>query len=162
MSPARAPSNEIGTVAMADDAAPRLGRNARLGLAATALAFLAVLGLARWLRPDPRGFGTHRQLGLPPCEFRATTGYPCPACGMTTAFAWMTRGRLEPAWRANPAGCALAPLTGALALWLLAAAWRGRPVGTKSLDTPLVVLVIAAAALSLIAWAARLAGITGG
>ena len=31
--------------------------------------------------------GTHQQLGLPPCNFVTLTGYPCPACGMTTSFA---------------------------------------------------------------------------
>jgi hypothetical protein len=35
---------------------------------------LAMLAAAAWLQPDPRGFGTHQQLGLPPCTFQALFG----------------------------------------------------------------------------------------
>ena len=53
---------------------------------------LAALAVSVWLAPRPAGFGTHRALGLPPCGFLAQTGYPCPSCGMTTAFAAMAHG----------------------------------------------------------------------
>jgi hypothetical protein len=141
---------------------PPLGRSARWGLAIAGLVLLAVLGLARWLRPDPRGFGTHGQLGLPPCQFRATIGLPCPSCGLTTAFAWMVRGRPDQAWRANPAGCVLAPLAAVLGVWLLAVAARGGPVGTRSVDLPCVVAAVVAAVVTLLAWAARLASLVVG
>src|SRR4051794_7336480 len=72
-----------------------LTRKARWGLLAAALGVLAVLGVARCLRPDPKGYGTHQQLGLLPCGFRAITGLGCPSCGMTTAFAWFVRGRFD-------------------------------------------------------------------
>lgn len=35
-------------------------------------------------------------------------GYPCPTCGMTTAVAHAVRGELRSAFRAQPAGLALA------------------------------------------------------
>lgn len=79
-------------------------------------ASLAVLCLARALHPDPRGFGTHEQLGLPPCGFLSLTHWPCPGCGLTTAFSCMARGDVLSALRANAFGvplfaivCAAAP-----------------------------------------------------
>lgn len=130
----------------------RLSRPARWGLAILALALAALLATAGWLRPDPRGFGTHEQLGLPRCAFQGVTGVPCPSCGMTTAFAWSVRGRPDRAWRANPAGSVLAPLCGLLAVWLLAVVAWGRPLGTRSVDRPLMIVTVAAVALSLGAW----------
>jgi len=65
-----------------------------------------VLGLARHLVPDPRGFGTHAQLGLPGCGFLWLTGLPCPACGLTTCFARLAHGQFAAA-SANPVGMIL-------------------------------------------------------
>lgn len=50
-----------------------------------------LLLVARLLRPSPDGFGTHRQLGLPPCAFLHFTGIPCPSCGLTTSVAHAAR-----------------------------------------------------------------------
>lgn len=63
-----------------------------------------VLTLARVLRPAAAGFGTHRQLGLPPCPFMAVTGLPCPGCGLTTSFAHMARLDFTAALGAQPFG----------------------------------------------------------
>ena len=46
----------------------------RLAVLLLALGLLAPLGVAAMLRPDGRGFGTHQQLGLPPCTFRVLFG----------------------------------------------------------------------------------------
>lgn len=46
------------------------------------------------LTPDPRGFGTHEQLFLPPCFFHWLTQLPCPACGLTTSFAHLVNGNI--------------------------------------------------------------------
>ena len=121
-----------------------------------AIGLAAVLGVARRLEPDPRGFGTHTQLGLSPCMFAQVTGVLCPSCGMTTSFAWFVRGRLERSWRANPAGSLLAPACALLIPWLVAGAARGRPVGCRSLELPLIGLVVATVALSLLSWTIRL------
>jgi len=67
----------------------------------------AVLGIAVWLTPDARGYGTHQQLGLSTCTLMQLTGYPCPMCGMTTCFTHMAH--LEPlgALVAQPFGVVL-------------------------------------------------------
>jgi hypothetical protein len=121
-----------------------------------AVGLAALLGVARWLEPDPRGYGTHTQLGLYPCIFFQVTGYRCPSCGMTTAFAWFVRGRFDRSWQANPAGSLLALTCVALIPWLLAGAVRGRPVGCRSLEVPLTGLVVVVVALSLLSWTIRL------
>jgi hypothetical protein len=87
---------------------------------------MAILGVARWIDPDTKGVGTHRQLGLRPCGFLITTGLPCPTCGMTTAFANTVRGRLWRAAQAQPAGTLLALLTAALACLALVVMITGR------------------------------------
>lgn len=92
----------------------------RLTLAGIALFCVLVMVAAALLRPDPRGFGTHEQLGLLPCGFKRMTGLPCPTCGMTTAFAWTVRGEFGAAWQTQPFGMALAlltPLVGGVAAW---------------------------------------------
>ena len=122
----------------------------------SALGLLVVFGVACCLRPDPRGFGTHTQLGLPPCAFKVVTGNPCPTCGMTTSFAWFARGRLDRSWRANPAGSVLAPVSLLMVPWLLLGAFRGQPVGFRSVEGPVLAVVSAAVAASLLFWTIRL------
>lgn len=90
---------------------------------AQAAAFAAVCGgvlaVSFLLTPDPRGFGTHEQLGLPPCASRFLFHTPCPLCGMTTSFTYMAHGMPLRAFFAQPAGalgfvfCAFAGLAGA-------------------------------------------------
>ena len=82
-----------------------------------------VLTAAAMIEPDARGYGTHTQLGLPPCGFLLLTGSPCPGCGLTTAFAHGIRGHWSLAASANPLGlalflvvCACIPLGAAAAL----------------------------------------------
>jgi hypothetical protein len=80
--------------------------NVRLTHAAFAGGLVIVFFLSWWLKPDPRGLGTHEQLMLFPCNFHAVTGIPCPFCGMTTAFAHMARGQVSEALLAQPVGAA--------------------------------------------------------
>ncbi len=60
-----------------------------------------ILGASFVVQPDPRGYGTHQRLLMPPCLFHLITGEPCPFCGMTTGFAHMARGQIVAAGRAN-------------------------------------------------------------
>ena len=126
------------------------------GLLVVAAVLLAgVLGLARALVPDPRGYGTHTQLGLRPCAFATLSGRLCPTCGMTTAYAWFVRGRIDRSWRANPAGCLLAVLSIPLMIWLLSCAARAEPLGFRSLSGPVMGLLLAGCMLSLASWLIR-------
>jgi hypothetical protein len=133
----------------------RLGWLSRGLLVVAAVLVAGVLGLSRALTPDPRGYGTHTQLGLRPCTFAALTGRLCPTCGMTTAYAWFMRGRLDRSWRANPAGCLLAASSMPLIVWMLACALRARPVGFRSLSGALMGFVLVGSVLSLACWLIR-------
>lgn len=133
-----------------------MGLAARLLLVGTALALAAVLGTARWMTPDPRGYGTHEQIGLPACTFRQITGVPCPSCGMTTSFAYGVRGRLVSALRANPAGCLLTLAAAGMIPWCLLSAAAGRPIGIRSPERVTLAMVVIVVLTSLGSWFVRL------
>ena len=88
------------------------------------LAFLTPAVAAHWLTPDPRGYGTHCQLWLPPCMLKMLTGVPCPFCGMTTSFALLAQGQLREGLATHPVGALffVATLLAGLALLGMAAA----------------------------------------
>jgi len=67
----------------------------------------AILIVSACLTPSRTGMGTHRQLGLPACQWLATTGYPCPTCGLTTSMAAMAHARPVLAWKSHPFGVVL-------------------------------------------------------
>lgn len=71
-------------------------------------ASVAALAVAWSMRPAPAGYGTHRQMGLPGCQWLARSGYPCPSCGLTTSVTAACQGRLAAAAYAHPAGIVLA------------------------------------------------------
>jgi len=125
-------------------------------LLVAAAGLAGLLGLAKTLKPDPRGFGTHTQLGLRPCAFATLTGRLCPTCGMTTSFAWFVRGRMDRSWQANPAGCLFALLTVPLIAWLVGSAVENQPLGFSSVSRPFYALLVAAIVLSLASWLIRL------
>ncbi|HEY2158660.1 MAG TPA: DUF2752 domain-containing protein, partial [Isosphaeraceae bacterium] len=115
----------------AGEDSPRLGAIARAGLLALAAVLIGLFATAGRLSPDPRGYGTHEQLGLSPCAILRLTGRPCPTCGMTTSFAWLARGDPARAWRANPAGLLAAVVGAGLVPWLLLVASTGRAPGRR-------------------------------
>jgi len=80
----------------------------RIYAAGILVAMGAILITAARLHPDAHQYGTHEQLGLPPCGFLIMTGLPCPTCGMTTAFAYTVHGRLGHAAHAQFAGLVMA------------------------------------------------------
>lgn len=134
-------------------AAAGLGWHHRLVALAVFVPSLAVLLTAANLRADPRGIGTHTQLGLAPCGFEAATGLPCATCGMTTSFTLAADGRLGSAFVVQPAGTVLAVLTAMAVLvsgWALATGMPLGPVG-RALGRPAV--VVAALAVLLGGWA---------
>ena len=77
-------------------------------------AVMTAVGL--YLTPNPSGFGTHTQLGLPPCPSTLLWARPCPGCGMTTSVAATLHGNFSLAFRAHPFGPLLYALFTASAL----------------------------------------------
>ena len=128
----------------------------RIGLAALSAALAGLLIVARTLTPDERGHGSHEQLGLPPCTFHLIFQRPCPACGMTTAWAWLLRGNVERALAANAGGALLAMLSLAAVPWLLAAAVRGRWLGGAWGDWTLAAVALAVSLVTAGQWLWRI------
>jgi len=94
------------------------GKKIRLRGIIVFLPCFGVLVVGFLLQPRKSGYGTHMQLGMTSCGFKARTGYPCPACGLTTSVSAMTHGHIAQAWEAHPFGVVFA-------LALLAAAVAG-------------------------------------
>ncbi|MBT8454334.1 MAG: DUF2752 domain-containing protein [Deltaproteobacteria bacterium] len=109
--------------------APQVRLSQRLPWLAVVVASVAVLGVAAGIDPDLRGYGSHTQLGLPPCGFLLLTGAPCPGCGLTTAFAHGIRGQWAMAASANPLGLALFIIVCACIPLGVTAALRGWSLG---------------------------------
>ena len=61
--------------------------------------------------PDPRGHGTHEQLGMTPCSWPLAYGKPCVTCGVTTSASLLLHGRPIDSFLAQPFGMLLT-LTG--------------------------------------------------
>ena len=97
---------------------PRMTASVRERVVAglVAVAFLGVLVVAWVLQPSPDGFGTHRQLGMPPCGWVAAFGKPCMTCSMTTAFAHIARGHYWAGFVTQPMGAILA-VVAAASMW---------------------------------------------
>ena len=103
----------------------------RLLTAMAAAGLSSVFVMALWLVPDPRGFGTHQQLGLPGCAFLSVTGLPCPHCGLTTSFCWFVRGNLVQSGRSNPAGLLLAMASVLMLPWFVVVSFNGTRFGIR-------------------------------
>ena len=103
-----------------------LFRGGKVLLAGGSLLLLAGFAVAASVSPDPQGFGTHQQFGLPPCTIRMLTGVPCPSCGATTSFAHFVRGEWPSAIRANGAAFVLACVCALLIPWCWISMAKGR------------------------------------
>jgi len=101
-------SLELPVAAGAQDAVRKaVRRRLRIRGIVIASACWATVIVSACMTPSRTGMGTHRQMGFPPCQWLATTGYPCPTCGMTTSMAAMAHGRFALAWTAHPFGTVL-------------------------------------------------------
>ncbi len=127
----------------------------RRQLAVVGSALIAALAVAYWLQPDPRGRGTHRQLGLPPCTFLLIFGWPCPSCGMTTSWAHLMNGNLSLAAQTNLGGTLLALASLAAGPWLAACALRGRWLLSRPNDRWLALAAAAWIGVTLFDWCRR-------
>jgi hypothetical protein len=134
----------------------RLSRELRLGTLVLGLGAAGLLVVAARLEPSPLGYGTHRQLGLPPCTFVALWNVRCPSCGMTTAFAYVVRGQLGAAFRSNAGGMLLALATMLVAPWAVMSAIVGKFVIRPPGERVLVIAAIVVVTVTLVDWIGRL------
>lgn len=134
-------------------------RAATRGISAlVAISCIAVLAIAIWLKPDPRGYGTHEALfGAWPCGFMLTTGLPCPTCGMTTSFSLVMHGHLVQAFVAQPAGEVLcfATIAGAVISIYITASGRAPLVNWERLGP--IRLTVGIGLLLLTGWGFKMA-----
>jgi hypothetical protein len=128
----------------------------RLLVLLAGLILLALLAVAAWLPPDPRGLGTHQGLGLPPCSFRQMTGLRCPSCGMTTSWSHLMRGQLLSSVKANASGMLLGVLAILLTPWVLGSAIRGRWLIRPLDEQVTLVVVIGILVITVGEWCLRL------
>jgi len=101
-------------------------REHRLVLVGALALPVALFVLGRVLDPDPRGWGTHEQLGFRPCLPMREWGFPCPGCGVTTSIALVAHGQPLAALRTQPFGLVALGTALAVAAWALTGHARGR------------------------------------
>ena len=133
-----------------------ISRMEQVTLALVGLVGLILLLIAIWLQPSPKGFGTHQQLGLPPCTIQFWFDIPCPSCGGTTAFAHFVRGHWWAALRANAAASLFAGLCAIGVPWSWASAWQKRYLGVSDIAMTLVVILLTLSVVAAFQWVARL------
>ena len=124
-----------------------------------ALAIFIVLAL--WIHPDPRGFGTHEQLGLPACRMMDWTGIPCPGCGVTTSIALFAHGRFFESLRNQPLGFLVALAIPLCAVWTIASHMRGRDLSRDMALLRVKPFVVALFAAILLPWIYKIAMVKG-
>jgi len=137
---------------------PSISRTEQVTLILAGLVGLALLLLAMWLKPNPLGYGTHQQFGLPPCTIQFWFGIPCPSCGGTTAFSHFVRGEWGSAWRANAASCLFAGVCVIGVPWGWASAWQRRYLGVPDIVMTLVVILLTLSFVAAGQWVGRLLG----
>lgn len=120
-----------------------------------AAGLLAMLALAWRLEPNSRGMGTHQQLGLPPCTAIVLWGKRCPACGMTTSWAYLMEGRPLASWTTNAGGFVFAMISLVTAPWLAVLGYRGQKAADWHV-TALAIAMVAALAVTFADWVWRL------
>ena len=120
---------------------------------AIALGCAALVLVGRSLTPDVRGYGTHEQLGLPPCNTMKYLSVPCVLCGMTTAFAHVVRGEVVAGASAQPVGALIAAAVLAAIPFALAASAFGR---VPRMTVPLKRAAAVACATLAAGWAYKL------
>lgn len=106
--------------------------------------------------PDPRGFGTHQQFGLPPCRFREVLGIPCPSCGGTTSVAHFVRTQWIESVQANTAVFSLALIGLLFVPWSLFSLGKGYLLGVQYPSKLFVALTLSLTGIAVLQWVWRL------
>ena len=99
------------------------------------------------------------------CPVAATFGAPCPACGSTRSLRTLLAGDVASAFRVHPVApfaVALALVTGARAVYLVARDGHAQALGRSASGRLLVRVWAAVLAAELVLWIARWFGLFGG
>ncbi len=129
----------------------------RLVLLLLVTVLVYVLSLLASLEPDPRGMGTHEQLGMAPCSWPIQYDMPCPTCGVTTSAVALLH--LDPltAFRIQPFG-ALFTLAGIwFGLLALRHVVRGRSLFARMAFWPWSWILVTATVVLLGSWSWKIA-----
>ena len=129
---------------------------ARILLAMWGVLLSLVFATALWLDPNPRGFGTHQGLGLPPCTFRENFEVPCPSCGFTTSFSHFVRGQWLQSARVNLAGLGLAILCAVQIPWAFFSSYQGRMFRVSNPDQVFLWVLVGTTLGMLLVWLIRI------
>lgn len=129
---------------------------ARLILLAMGSGLVVLLGIAMYLEPSAKGYGTHMQLGLQPCTLTQIAGLRCPSCGMTTSWAHVVRGQFLQAVKANSGGTLLALIAVVAGPWMVLSAMRGRWFVRGPNEWVAVALAVIVVVVTLVDWGYRL------
>ena len=135
---------------------PAISMFGRWLLALLGIGLSTLLVTAFLLQPNTQGYGTHQQLGLPPCTFVVLYGRRCPACGMTTSWSHLVRGQLPSSLKANVGGTLLGGIALLVAPWGLVCAARGRWWLVRPDDALIIGLIVLVSVATLSDWAMRL------
>jgi hypothetical protein len=127
----------------------------RLLLVVVGGGLLALFAVAYAMSPDPRGYGTHQELGLPACWMVDVFGVRCPSCGMTTAWAHLVRGELIAALHANVGGALLAAASLLAAPWSLISGLRGRWLWQPPSERVVLAAMAVIVSATLLDWCVR-------
>ena len=124
----------------------------RVFAAAVAVAAsIAFATLAR-IAPDPRGHGTHEQLGLDAWGWPRSYGIPCPTCGCTTAACLLVHGRVLDAFVTQPFGAAFAAVGTLVGVHATLCLLRGRSFADVIVRWPFWRIVLGGFVLLLLSW----------
>ncbi|HED66748.1 MAG TPA: DUF2752 domain-containing protein [Planctomycetes bacterium] len=141
--------------------APRRSAEHYLLLGIVGLGVLAIVVVGVFLHPDPRGHGTHEQLGLEPCGLLEHWNVPCPGCGVTTAATLLAQGHPIASLRTQPFGFLLSALLPVVFLWMLRLHLGGRDVWLELRGRSWTRWSGWALAVMLLAWAYKVGRVRG-
>ncbi|MEW6073543.1 MAG: DUF2752 domain-containing protein [Planctomycetota bacterium] len=130
-----------------------------VGIAGGTAAGLAAMALL--LAPDPRGYGTHQQLGLLPCLPMELWHLPCPGCGVTTSICLALRGDPWGSVVNQPFGFLVALFLVGFVAWAAVAHLRGRDLGADVRRLRPERALKGLAVLGALAWAYKIAIVRG-
>ncbi|MBN72454.1 MAG: hypothetical protein CME32_24625 [Gimesia sp.] len=133
-----------------------IGWKLRLLLICWSLFLIGGFCVAIRIQPDPRGFGSHQQLGFAPCVIKNQFSIPCPSCGMTTSFSHFVRGQLSQSAQANTSGLILALVCLAMIPWSWISVYHRRLWLISNPELCLLWLICGLTSITVMEWAFRM------